>query len=344
MAERVKAGAKPSMIDVARQAGVSHQTVSRVLNVPDAVLPDTRDRVQRAMRELGYRRNNQARALKTRSAGLVGVVSQGSDAFGPTRMTLAIEEAARDRGFSTALSVVRDADPDTVDSTLELFLSHGIDGIVVVTPVPTLAAAAARLSLTTPVVLVTSGLQPAENMAVAGIDQVLGAQRAVQYFIDQGHRRIAHVAGPLDWYDARGRVTGWEQTLTDAGLEVPPVVRAAEWTAEAGYRAATELFDRAELPEAVFASNDFLALGLIRALEERNVKVPDDISVIGFDDVDASSYFSPPLTTVRQPFGEAGRAALELLLDNNRNPVEAPSFIAPELVVRGSTAPPSSRL
>ncbi|GAA4913499.1 LacI family DNA-binding transcriptional regulator [Nesterenkonia rhizosphaerae] len=329
----------PSMVDVAKQAGVSHQTVSRVLNAPETVSPDTRRRVERVMRELGYRRNSQARALKTRSTGLIGVISQGDTDFGPARMTLAIEEAARERGYATALTVVRDASADTVEKTLDFFLSHGIDGIVVITPVPALAEAAKQLSKKTPVVIVTSGLWPADNMDVAGIDQELGARRATAHLIEAGHRSVAHIAGPMDWFDARGRVVGWRQALAVAELSAPPMVEAGGWTAESGYRAAQQIMSWGQLPDAVFAANDFLALGLIRALEERGLRVPADISVVGFDDVDAAGYFSPPLTTVRQPFEDAGRAALELLLDESHGLTQVPNFIAPELVERGSVRP-----
>lgn len=329
------------MVDVAKAAGVSHQTVSRVLNAPETVRRDTLQRVQRSMRELGYRRNRQARALKTRSSGLVGVVSQGHTNFGPARMTMAIEEAARERGYATALSVVRDAGMPTVEATVDLFLSHGIDGIVVITPVPTLADAAKQLAARTPVVIVTSGLWPADNMNVAGIDQELGARRATEHLIELGHRSIAHIAGPMDWFDAKGRVVGWRQALAVADLKAPPMLHATSWTAESGYHAAQQLLAWDTLPEAIFAANDFIALGLIRALEENGLAVPRDISVVGYDDVDAAGYFSPPLTTIRQPFELAGRAALELLLDQSDGLTQVPTFIAPELIIRGSTRPQS---
>lgn len=332
---------QPSMVDVAKVAGVSHQTVSRTMNAPDTVRPDTRKRVQRVMRDLGYRRNSHARALKMRTTGLIGVVSQGDTAFGPARMTQAIEEAARERGHATALTVVRDASITTVDSTLEFFLSHGIDGIVVITPVPALANAAKQLAARTPVVIVTSGLWAADNLSVAGIDQELGARQATEHLIGLGHRSVAHIAGPTDWFDAKGRVAGWRQALAVAELDAPRMISATGWTAEAGYVAAQELLSWDTLPDAIFAANDFIALGLIRALEVNGLAVPRDISVVGYDDVDAAGYFSPPLTTIRQPFERAGRAALELLLDEGQGLTQVPNFIAPELVERSSALPRS---
>ncbi len=335
---RARGARPPSMIDVAKRAGVSHQSVSRVLNTPDSVRPETRKRIEDAMKDLGYRRNAQARALKTQRTGMIGVVSQGVADFGPNRMTLAIEGAARERGYVTAVSVVQDADPQTVDSTLNVFLSHGIEGIVVITPVPTVAEAARQLSRRTPVVLMTSGLWPAENMGVAGIDQECGARLATAHLLDLGHRSIAHIAGPLDWFDARGRVAGWRQALAVAQIGAQPLVEAGGWSAEAGYWAGQELCTQGRLPSAVFAANDYLALGLIRAFDEQGIRVPHDVSVVGYDDVDAAGYFSPPLTTVRQPFAAAGRAALELLLDETGAFTGVPQFIVPDLVVRSSTA------
>lgn len=339
---RSRGARPPSMIDVAKRAGVSHQSVSRVLNTPDSVRPETRHRIEEAMKALGYRRNEQARALKTQRTGMIGVVSQGVADFGPNRMTLAIEGAARERGYVTAVSVVQDADPETVDATLNVFLSHGIEGIVVITPFPALAEAARQLSRQTPVVLMTSGLWPAENMGVAGIDQECGARLATTHLTELGHRTIAHIAGPLDWFDARGRVTGWRQAIAVAQLGEQPLIEAGGWSAEAGYRAAGELCAQGPLPDAVFAANDYLALGLIRAFEERGIRIPGEVSVVGYDDVDAAGYFTPPLTTVRQPFAEAGRAALELLLDETGAFTGVPQFIVPELVTRHSTARRSS--
>lgn len=274
------------------------------------------------------------------------MVSQGHTDFGPARMTLAIEEAARERGYATALSVVRDAGMPTVEATVDLFLSHGIDGIdgiVVITPVPTLADAAKQLAARTPVVIVTSGLWPADNMNVAGIDQELGARRATEHLIELGHRSIVHIAGPMDWFDAKGRVVGWRQALAVADLKAPPMLHATDWTAESAYQAAQQLLAWDTLPEAIFAANDFIALGLIRALEENGLAVPRDISVVGYDDVDAAGYFSPPLTTIRQSFELAGQAALELLLDQSDGMTQVPNFIAPELILRGSTRPQSRR-
>lgn len=327
----------PSMIDVARRAGVSHQTVSRAINSPEALRSDTLARVRRAMRDLGYRRNSQARALKTRRTGLMGVVSPGDASFGPNRTTLAIEEAGRERGFATALSVVRDAQATTITSTLDFFLGHGVEAIVVIAPVPPLADAARQLSARMPVVIVTSGLSAAPEQNVVGIDQDLGARLAVQHLLEEGHREIAHIAGPEDWYDARGRVRGWKQALTECGVAARPQITSRGWTAEDGHQAAQALLKSGAVPHGIFAANDYLALGAIRAIEESGLRVPEDISVVGYDDVDAAGYFRPPLTTVQQPFESAGQAAVEMLLQITHGESPGQVSIPPRLVRRSST-------
>ncbi|NDK30998.1 LacI family DNA-binding transcriptional regulator [Nesterenkonia haasae] len=323
------------MIDVAKQAGVSHQTVSRAINTPEALRSDTLERVRRAMRDLGYRRNSQARALKTRKTGLIGVVSPGDASFGPNRTTLAIEEAARKEGFATALSVVRDARRKTVESTLDFFLGHGVEAVIVIAPVPTLADAARQLSARMPVVIVTSGLSLVDHQNVVGIDQEMGARLAVEHLLSLGHRNVAHISGPEDWYDARGRVTGWRQLLSESGLHAGAQVGSSDWTAESGYVAAQQLLGQ-DRPEAIFAANDYIALGAIRALETEGLSVPGDVSIVGYDDVDAAGYFMPPLTTIRQPFEQAGRAAMNMLLRISAGDPPGEGFIAPELVVRSS--------
>lgn len=340
MTSRQPVGRAPSMVDVAQVAGVSHQTVSRVLNTPEAVRPETRERVEQAMRGLGYRRNSTARALKTRQTGLIGVVSPGDSTFGPSRMTMAIEEAARETGYATALSVVREPGPKTVDDALEFFLDRGIDGIVVIAPVVAMVEAARQISRSVPVVVLASVAEPSAEMQVVGIDQIEGARRAVRHLHRSGRRRIAHVCGPEDYLDAQGRIVGWREELQDAGLPVAPLARAGGWAAADGHAAARRLLAEqsahgpagGDLPDAVFAANDYLALGIIQAARGAGLRVPEDLAVVGFDDVDGADFFSPPLTTVRQPFEEAGAAAMAALFGGEG--VDSP--IQPQLVVRSS--------
>jgi DNA-binding LacI/PurR family transcriptional regulator len=327
------------MIDVAALAGVSHQTVSRVLNSPSAVRPDTRERVEAAIKELGYRRNTSARALVTRRTRLIGVVNPGEARFGPANTTVAIEEAANKAGYATTLAVIRDARPQTIDAALDFFQELGVEGIVFVAPITQVAPAAAKLSSILPVVMVAAGLRETATLHVVAVDQAAGARLATRHLIDLGHERILHVAGPNEWFDARSRIVGWRDEMAAAGLEVPPIISGG-WDPGHGYEVAATLVRERRLPTAVFAANDSMALGMLRAFHEAGVRVPDDVSVVGFDDVEGAGYYEPPLTTVRQPFAAVGQRSIEVLLAALAGAPASRTLIGPELVVRASCAAP----
>ena len=325
------------MSDVANRAGVSHQTVSRVLNSPSLVRPETRERVLDAIAELGYRRNMSARALATSRTQLIGVVTPGVTLFGPSHTTTAIENAARAAGYASTTAAIEDATASPHE-VLEFFVSLGVEGIIVVAPTIETAEAAHGLAGTVPVVVIAADLPSPGLLHVVAIDHERGARDATAHLIALGHRDIAHVAGPPNWFDARARVEGWRKQLEEAGLRAPELI-AGGWDAAPGYSAARRLLEQPGRPTAVFAANDHLALGMMRAFHEAGVRIPDDIAVVGYDDVAGSDFYEPPLTTVRQPFQEVGRQAIDTLLAvlvGNR--VErAP--ILPELVVRASSGP-----
>lgn len=329
----------PSMIDVAKQAGVSHQTVSRVLNNPEVVRADTRRRIERAMRELGYYRNSQARALKTRSTGMIGVVCSADFSFTPGRLVVAIEEAAREAGFVTALRVIKEIDEEAVRSTVEFFLGRGIESIVVLAPLPEMAEAAQQMAEKLPTVIISSGLEPADGLHVIRVDQNVGARLASEHLVGLGHHAIAHLAGPRGWYWAEGRARAWAETLRESGLKDDLLVVSEGWAAADGYAGAQRLLTAGARPGAVFAANDYMALGAIRAYEEAGLRVPDDISVMGYDDVEAAAFFSPSLTTVREPSERAARAAVDTLVAFAEGRSVEHSSLMPELVMRASTAP-----
>lgn len=326
---------RPSMVDVAAAAGVSHQTVSRVLNTPDAVRPATRERVEAAIAQLGYRRNTSARALVTRRTRLIGVLNPGQARFGPANTTMAIEEAARQAGYATTVAVVRDARFATVEAALESLHELGVEGVVFVAPVTQVAPAAVELSSRLPVVMVAAGLQDSPSLHVVAVDQRAGARMATRHLIDLGHRDIVHVAGPNDWFDARTRIVGWRDEMLSAGLDPPPII-AGGWDPEHGYEIARTLVRERRLPSAIFAANDPMALGMLRAFHEAGVSVPGDVSLVGFDDVEGAGFFEPPLTTVRQPFAAVGERSIEVLLAALDGAPASRTLIAPELVVRAS--------
>lgn len=329
----------PGMYDVARLAGVSHQTVSRVVNDHPSVRPETRQRVLEAIAELGYRRNTAARALVTRRSGTIGVVASGSALFGPTSTLIAVEGAARDAGLFVSLATVARWSGERVRTVLEHFLDQNVDGVVVIAAHDDAVEAVRSFGGPVPIVMVGPNDLPAPLHSVA-VDQREGARLAVRHLVDLGHRDVVHLAGPVDWLDARLRVDGWRAELEAHGLGAGEPV-PGDWSADRGYVVGRELAGRGDaLPTAVFAANDQLALGLLRAFAEAGVRVPDDVSVVGFDDVDGSAHFFPPLTTVRQEFAAVGRRCLELLLRAIDGGPSAGELVTPRVVVRASSGPP----
>ncbi|WP_166845896.1 LacI family DNA-binding transcriptional regulator [Isoptericola sp. BMS4] len=339
------------MADVAAVAGVSHQTVSRVLNDHPSVRGETRERVLAAIATLGYRRNSAARALATARSATLGVVTTGSPLFGPSSTLIAIEGAARDQGYYVSVATLRRYDADAMHDALEHFMDQGVEAIVVIAPQLDVAAAVESFRAPVPVLVVAAledlpadaGTTPSGPTTLSlAVDQRAGARTATEHLLDLGHRDVLHVAGPSDWFDALEREAGWREALTARGV-VPARPRRCSWSAGDGYAAGRDLAEAVaagEGPTAVLAGNDQLALGLLRAFWERGLSVPDDVSVVGFDDVAGSAYFVPPLTTVRQPFDALGRRSVAMVvgaLAGQRVPTER---IAPELVVRSSTAAP----
>lgn len=329
----------PAMTDVARLAGVSHQTVSRVLNDHPNVREQTRLRVRAAIKELGYRPNRAARALVTGKTQLIGVVAQNSTLYGPASLLSAFEEAAGEAGFAVSVGRVKVLDRESIAAAVERHRDQRVAGIVVIAPNSSAADALADVPADVP--LVTVDGDPERPTPLVTVDQAAGAFEATAHLLQAGHATVWHVSGPPDWFDAAGRVAGWRQALETYSAEVPPVV-AADWSAAAGYKAGQML---ARMPEvtAVFASNDHLALGVLRAMHERGRRVPHDVSVIGFDDVPEAAYFIPPLTTVRPDFAAVARETLGLLLEqvSEGESTRPRRTIAPVLVQRESVAPPA---
>ncbi|MEH3077523.1 MAG: LacI family DNA-binding transcriptional regulator [Quadrisphaera sp.] len=343
----------PVMADVAARAGVSLQTVSRVVNGHPSVRAETRGRVEEAIAELGYRVNTAARALVTRSTRTIGLVSASTAEFGPTSALLGVEQAARAEGYATSVVLLPEVGPREVRGAVDHLRDLGVDGLVVIAPDDAAAAAVEALDADVPVVTLEAPLARsgggAEGAGGAGsggdhpgplsasVDQEHGARLAVRHLLELGHATVHHVGGPRTWLEARAREAGWRAELLAAGAPVPEVV-PGDWAAAAGHRAAGPLVERGAT--AVFAVNDQVAIGLLGALWQRGLRVPEDVSVVGFDDVPEAAYLVPPLTTVRQDFDALGRRCLEVLLAGLRGEPARPRRVVPELVVRASTAPP----
>jgi DNA-binding LacI/PurR family transcriptional regulator len=325
------------MADVAVIAGVSHMTVSRVLNDPGSVKPATRDRVQAAMRSLGYRPNTLARALATGRTRRIGVIALATALYGPTSTLLSIEGAARVAGYDLDVVRLRSVTRRSVAEAADGLRGRGVDGIIGITPHTWAPRALQSVSSGLPLVAVEGAEGPLPTVAV---DQEKGAVLATKHLLGLGHATAWHVAGPRDWLEAKARLGAWRETLQRAGRVVPPVL-PGDWGARSGYDAGRRLAEEPEVT-AVFVANDQMALGVLRALVEAGIRVPDQVSVVGFDDVPESAYFTPPLTTVRQDFDEVGRLALKLLLDQlaDGSAEERHVVVEPRLVVRQSAAPP----
>jgi DNA-binding LacI/PurR family transcriptional regulator len=329
------------MADVANLAGVSNQTVSRVVNEGDYVAPQTRERVLGAMRMLGYRPNSAARALVTGRSMTIGVVSFDTTLYGPASTLAAIERAAHADGYFTSIVSLQSLERASVASAVERLQQQGVDGILVIAPLITAVNTLPYLGSDIPLVAAETG--PEEGVPVVAVDQRAGATLATQHLLDLGHRAVHHVAGPTAFQEAHQRLAGWRETLEAAGAPVP-APSVGDWSAHTGYQAGQRLLAASDV-SAVFVANDQMALGLLRALHEAGRRVPRDVSIVGFDDIPEAAYFTPPLTTVRQNFTEVGRRSLRLLLDqiDGTGDNAAHEVVAPELVVRSSTAPPAAR-
>lgn len=324
-----------SMSDVARVAGVSAQTVSRVLSDHPNVGAATRAKVRAAVEQTGYRRNRIARALVTGRSRTIGVVTHETDFYSASAILLGIQTAARASGYFVSTATTSSLSPDAIGVAVERLLDQGVDGLVMAVPVRE-DASLGVLTHDLPTVVV-DGMRSSATEVVA-IDQVEAGRAATEHLLGLGHETVWHVAGPETWNDAIGRTSGWRAALEDAGRDVPPVLYG-DWTPESGYRNGTIV---GRMPEvtALFVASDEMAFGAIRALVELGRRVPDDVSVVGMDDIALAAYAAPPLTTVRQPFRDMGRRAVEHVLALVADPetVHEPEVVHPQLVVRGSTA------
>jgi len=329
-------GGAAVMTDVARLAGVSYQTVSRVLHDSPHVRRETRDRVLAAIRQLDYRPNSVAQALVTGRSRTLGVVSFDTTLFGPASTLLGIEEAAHEAGYVISVASLKVLNRASVLAAVDRLRRQGVDGIAIIAPQKSAVDALLHLPADVPVVAVEAG--PDESVPVVSVDQHAGAASATGHLLALGHRTVWHVAGPEDWLEAEQRVEGWRSTLQAAGARLPPLLRG-DWSPRSGYEVGRQLLEAGDVT-AVFVANDQMALGLLRRLHEAGRETPREISVVGFDDIPEAAYFTPPLTTVRQDFAEVGRRCLHLLLgqlEGGRR-VAARALVPTELVVRGSTA------
>jgi DNA-binding LacI/PurR family transcriptional regulator len=332
----------PGSTDVARLAGVSQKTVSRVFNDEPYVSDSVRERVLAAARELGYRPNSAARALHSGRTQRLGVISLGSPLFGPASMLLGVETRARALGYAVSVVNTQEGDVAGVSGAVDALLQQGVDGIVLSEPIDL-----GPIELDVEVPMLTLGALPglhAPTVIVAGGDATDAGALATQHLLDLGHRTVHHIAGPQRWYSARERRAGWLSALAASGIQPSPEVEG-DWSAASGYAATHRLLDAGPVT-AVFCANDDMAIGLVRALSERGLSVPDDVSVVGFDDIPTAAYLNPPLTTIvadHARHAERGLEALVRAIEGTTPRGEVPVPDACRLVARASTAPPRRR-
>ncbi|PZQ89950.1 MAG: LacI family transcriptional regulator [Leifsonia xyli] len=338
------------MHDVAALAGVSHITVSRVLNDYPSIRPATRERVLAAIAELGYRRNLAARALVTSRTRAIGVLAPEVAQHGPASSVLAVESAARAHGYHPLVTATA-LEHDATVAALEFLLDQAVEALVVIAPHETVLAAIRDLDIRVPLVT----LQAPDRPGGIGVDQVAGTRLATEHLLALGHRSIQHLAGPEGSLEAAARLLGYAEAM--AGLDAPEVL-FGDWGAASGYAAADALSPEVT---AVVAGNDQMALGLIAGLADAGRQVPGDVSVVGFDDIPEAAFVRPALTTVHQDFALIGRLAVESLLAQlgadaapaaaaaasaaaapapAASASAAPAVIPPSLVIRSSTQPP----
>jgi len=326
------------MATVAERAGVSAQTVSRVANGHTNVDAATRDRVVAAMTELGYRPNSAARALKRGTFNTIGVIVFNLKSVGNLRSLDAVSVAASSAGFSINFVPIANPTPADVSIAFSRLTDHAVDGIIVVIESHLLRASEFELPVGLPIVIMDSITR--DDLPIIDNDQFLGARQATQHLLDLGHASVWHIAGPPNSISSIQREKSWRTTLEAAGAEVPTVLYG-DWSADSGYAHGRTLAALGDVT-AIFAANDQMALGAIRAMHEAGRPVPEHVSVVGFDDVEDAANFWPPLTTVHQDFTELGRRAVTALIGEIRHVPHAIHTlpVPTRLVVRQSTAPP----
>ena len=321
-----------SMADVAAEAGVSGQTVSRVANGSPRVDPATRARVEATMERLGYRMHRAARALRTGRTDTIGLIVSTLASVGNSRMLQALADAAAAQGF--ALMVVTATGRGAVADGFARLRDQGIDGAVILNEATALARG---IDVPEGLALVVVDAPPddlvaAPRFVTVQTDHVAGARAATEHLLTLGHATVHHLAGPADSFAAAERERGWRDALEAAGRPVPDLVRG-DWTAASGHAAVVGFADEVT---ALFAANDQMALGALRALSDRGRRVPDDVAVVGFDDVADAADYRPPLTTIRQDFDALGAAAIDALVARLAGAAVAPVVLVPELIRRAS--------
>lgn len=337
--------------DVAAAAGVSIQTVSRVLNNRPDVAPETLKRVQEVILETGYSPNLLARGLIQGRSHTLGVVAYGLEYYGPSSVLTEIERQAASMGYGITLNLILEPENANVEGTLNSLIARQVDGIIWAIPeVGSNRDWSKHVAADLPVpVILVGGMTGESPLPEIGIDNAAIGRIATEHIVAGGCRTVGIITGPLHWWEARQRVVGWRQTLQKHGLDADDsLVVEGDWTVIRGEQGFYRLIEQRPDIDALFASNDQMALGALHAARRLGRRVPDDLSVVGVDNVAEASHFWPPLTTVYQPLGDTGSAAVKVIdrmikreaSQRRGNDADArTTLLAPRLVVRDSTRP-----
>jgi LacI family transcriptional regulator len=332
--------------DVAKLAGVSPKTVSRVVNNQGELSDATRLRVQAAIDELNYRPNILARSLVNQRTNSLAVVAWGIDYYGPSRTVVGIENKADELGYSLFLSLLAQPDEGDIDRIMDTLVARRVDGIIWAVPEVggnRMWINPARLDRLPPIVFLSMSAQP--GLATVSVNNRDGACQAVQHLVDQGRQHIGLITGPLAWWEARERMAGWQDALHAAGCETDrSLIAEGDWSAASGAQAMRSLLERAPDLDAVFVCSDQMAVGALGAAHQLGRRIPQDMAVVGFDDIPEAAFFWPPLSTVYQQLIDVGALAvqnLHLAIEAQRKGETAAVdnvSLAPKLIVRESSA------
>lgn len=336
---------KITIKDVARVAGVSTQTVSRVLNNRSDVSTDTRTRVQEVIATLGYSPNVFARNLSRGRSNTLGVIGFGLVYYGSSSVLTGIESKANKLGFSLTLSLIDHVEPTRVEDILYDLLSRRVEGIIWAVPadVNNFEWLGERLSrLQTPIIYINKG--PTDSDFVSALDNRLGGKLVTEHLMKQGYQRIGIITGPNSWWEARERLAGWREAVIAAGYsDVDSLIVEGGWDPPSGDVGLHTLFDRDPDIDAIFVSNDQMALGALQAARRLGLCIPEDLGIVGFDDIPEAAYFYPSLTTMRQDTRKLGAMAVDrisaLIQAQQAGEALEPdiSWLEPRLIVRKSS-------
>jgi LacI family transcriptional regulator len=332
--------------EVASVAGVSTQTVSRVLNERPDVSPETRRHVQEVIKALSYQPSALARSLISQRSHTLGVVTSGLRHIGPSRTLSGITAAAEAAGYALLLKELPNYDTEDITPIFQAFVSQHVDGIIWAVP----EVGENRKWVNNPpadmdVPLVYITMETREDLSIVSVDNYLGGRLAMAHLMEQGCRKIGHISGPLDWWEARQRMAAWRDALTEAGLDASDRYYVeGNWSSASGALAIELLFQQYPDMDAIFVANDQMALSVMQFFAEKKIRVPEDIAIVGFDNLPESPFFYPPLTTVQHDQLHLAKLAVAEVIKiieaswQGTEPVKPTSIILPPtLIVRRSS-------